>query len=361
MNFFPENLTSEFELFISNLLILYPNEPTLTNILNETLEQKIERIKCLNNSLNLLTNFNNFCKSKIKVFSHKDNSTLKISESFFGKDFSLKKIFNNQPEEMKNKLWLNLHKLLLIILEEDIKLQPSKQLEDKINKIRETILNKNLKIDQTKKSIHQLFQTDKLNATTNNMIDDIFKSFENAMTGNNTMENILNLSSELSQKYEDKINNGEIDLNGLVDNLKNNIPEMGNIKNIIDPLLKMDGLGLGLGLTNNTEPVEKVIIDENFSTANIEIGQNTENNETSKPIIGNMLKAVNSTGLLGMLSGEQSQSLGKLFDVVNKLKDTGMDNKEELNNIFKNELGLDVDKINHEMATLLQNKNIVEE
>lgn len=213
MSFFPENLTSEFELFISNLLNLYPNEVILTNILNEPLDQKIDRIKCLNDSLNLSANFNNFCKSKIKVFSHKDNSTLKISESFFGKDFSLKKIFNNQPEEIKNKLWLNLHKLLLILLEEETKTHPSKQLEDKITKLRENILNKNLKIDQTKKSIQQLFQTDTLNATTNNMIDDIFKSFENAMTGNNTIENILNLSSELSQKYEDKINNGEIDLN----------------------------------------------------------------------------------------------------------------------------------------------------
>jgi hypothetical protein len=354
MNFFSENLTCEFELFISNLLDLYPSEPTIMNILNESVEQKIERVRCLNNSLNLSANFNNFCKSKIKVFSHKDNNTLKISESFFGKNFSLKKIFNNQPEEIKNKLWLNLHKLLFILLEEEFKIEPSKQLEDKITKLRENILNKNLKLDQTKKSIQQLFQTDSLNATTNNMIDDIFKSFETAMTGNNTMENILNLSSELSQKYEEKINNGEIDLNGLVDNLKNNIPEMGNIKNIIDPLLKMEGL------SNNTEPVEKVIIDENFSTANIEIGKNAEN-ETSKPIIGNMLKAVNSTGLLGMLSGEQNQSLGKLFDVVNKLNDTSIDNKEDLNNIFKNELGLDIDKINHEMATLLKDKNIIEE
>jgi hypothetical protein len=251
---------------------------------------------------------------------------------------------------------MNLQKMILFLLEEEYKINPTKQLEERISRLNECTMLKTLKIDQTKKSIQQLFQTDKLNDTTNNMINDIFKSFENAMTGKDTMANILNLSSELTQKYEDKINNGEIDLNGLVNNLKNNIPGMENMKNIIDPLLKMDGLGGLVGGDN--EPKEKVIIDENFSTANVNIG--TEE-ESSKPVIGNMLKAVDGTGILNMMTGEQSQSFNKLFDVVNKLKETGIGNREELNKVFKDELGIDVDKINQEMASVMQQNTIIEE
>ena len=145
-------------------------------------------------------------------------------------------------------------------------------------------------------------------------------------------------------------------INGLVNNLKNNVPGMENMKNIIDPLLKMDGLGSFVGGDN--EPKEKVIIDENFSTANVDIGIEEE---SSKPVIGNMLKAVDGTGILNMLSGEQSQSFTKLFDIVNKLKETDIGNKDELNKVFKNELGIDVDKINQEMSAIMQKNTIIEE
>jgi hypothetical protein len=57
-----------------------------------------------------------------------------------------------------------------------------------------------------------------------------------------------------------------------------------------------------------------------------------------------MLNMVNNSGLLGMLSGDEANNFSKLFDVVNKLKETGLDNRDEINNIFKNDLGLDVDK-----------------
>jgi hypothetical protein len=360
MNIYPENVNNEFNVFLFNLNNIYPNEEMLVTVTNESFDQKSKRLQNLINSLNVASNFNNFCNSKIKVFSHKESATQLISESVFGKKLPLKKIFNNQPDEVKNKLWTNLHKMVLYLLEEECKTKPSKHLEERMLKLKENSPSNTLKIDQTKKSIQQLFQTDKLNDTTNDMINDIFKSFENAMSGKDTMANILNLSSELTHKYENKINNGEIDLNGLVNNLKNNVPGMENMKNIIDPLLKMDGMSSLSSLVGGTdnEPKEKVIIDENFSTANVNIG--TEE-ETSKLVIGNMLKAVDGTGLLNMMSGDQNNSFNKLFDVVNKLKETGLDNREELNNVFKNELGIDMNKINQEMELVMKQNNIIEE
>jgi hypothetical protein len=351
MSIFPENLCNEFKNFLLNLNNLFPNNEVIINVNNESAESKIMRIQNLLKTLNSTTNFNSFLKCKIKVFSHKDSDTTKISESIFGKNLSLKKIFNNQTDEIKEQLWTNLHKLLLIYLEEEVKTDPS--LSDKLTKIKESMFIKNLNLDQTKKSLQNIFQTDKLNNTTNNMINDIFTSFENVMSGQNTMENILNLSNELTHKYEEKINNGEIDLNGLLDGLKNNIPGMDGMKNILDPLLKMDGL-----MGQKEKEKEPVIIDENFSTSDITLGVEEEN---SIPNIGNMLKAVDNTGLLGMISGEQSNTFGKLLDVVNKLKDTGLENRDAINDILKNDLGLDVDKINKEMTSLLNKDSIIEE
>jgi len=350
MSFYPENIHNEFNNFIINLNEIFPNNELILSLINETVEQRIIRIQKLNKTLSLNANFNNFCKSKIKVFSHKDKDTHQISESLFGSHLSLKKIFNNQPDNVKEKLWLNLHKILKLFLDQENISTPSKQLEERINRLKECLINKVFKLDQTKKSIQNLFQTDKLNEPTNNMINDIFKSFEDAMTGKNTMENILNLSGELTKKYESKINNGEIDFNGLIDSLKSNVPGMENMKNIIDPLLKMSGT------TESEQKLEPIIIDENFSTSNVEIGKLDEVNE--KPVISNMLNMVNNSGLLGMLSGDEANNFSKLFDVVNKLKETGLDNRDEINNIFKNDLGLDVDKINQEMASYI---NKVEE
>ena len=345
MSFYPENIHNEFNNFIINLNEILPNNQIVLSLVNETAEQRITRIQKLYKSLNLSVNFNNFCKSKIKVFSHKDNDTNIISESLFGSQLPLKKIFNNQPDKIKENLWLNLHKILKLYLDQEFISTPSKQLEERNNRLKQCLVNKVLKLDQTKKSIQSLFQTDKLNEPTNNMINDIFKSFEDVMTGKNTMENILNLSGELTKKYENKINSGEIDFNGLIDSLKTNVPGMENMKNIIDPLLKMTGT------SEPEQQLEPVVIDENFSTSNVEIGKLEEVN--NQPVLGNMLNMVNNSGLLNMLSGDEANNFTKLFDVVNKLKETGLDNREEINNIFKNDLGLDVDKINQEMASYI--------
>lgn len=371
MSFYPENFCNEFNSFIVSLNNIFPQNELLIKIHNETAEEKIIRVQRLYKSLSATTNFNNFCKSKIKVFSHKENDTHLISESLFGSQLSLKKIFNNQTDDIKEKLWNILHNLLKIYLEQEKFNNPSKLLDERLVKLQETISNTKLKLNQTKQSLKNLLQTDKLNGSTNEMINDIFKSFEEVMTGKNDMNSIINLSTQLGEKYEDKIKNGEIDFNGLLGNLQNTLPGMENMKNIIDPLMQMTSLG------KEAEPTEKVIIDENFSTASVQTGKLDEMNE--KPMLGNMINVVNKSGLIDMMSGngngpnlmnmfngnpselmnmfsgEGSDTINKLLGVANKLKETGLDNREEINNIFKNDLGLDVDKINAEMASLMQN------
>jgi hypothetical protein len=156
MNFFPENFSNEFNNFLLILNNLFPNDEILLNVKNENLELRIQKIQNLINSLSSTTNFNNLCKSKIKLFSHKETNTQTISESIFGKKLSLKKIFNNQSDDIKLKLWSNLQKLILYLLEEEQKKNPSNKLKERISKLYECTMQKNIKMDETKNSIKKL-------------------------------------------------------------------------------------------------------------------------------------------------------------------------------------------------------------
>ena len=53
------------------------------------------------------------------------------------------------------------------------------------------------------------------------------------MNGKNPLDNLLNISSIIGEKYKDRIDNGEIDLNGLLGGLQNNLPGMDGMKKMI--------------------------------------------------------------------------------------------------------------------------------
>jgi hypothetical protein len=107
--------------------------------------------------------------------------------------------------------------------------------------------------------------------------------------------------------------------------------------------------------TQVEEPKETVVIDENFSTANIDIGKQEEN---AQPMFGNMLKSLDSTGILNMLksnnglgqNAEGTEGLGKLFNTLSKLQ---LDDPN-LETTLKNDLGLDMTQISEQMNKMLQ-------
>jgi hypothetical protein len=109
MNDFITNY-SDFILHVKNI---FPDNNLFEKLLDETPEEKINRFKKFNDLLNNTTLFNHFVKNKIKLFSHKDKSTLDVSESIFGSEITLKKIFNNQDESVKLLFWSDLKSLLL--------------------------------------------------------------------------------------------------------------------------------------------------------------------------------------------------------------------------------------------------------
>ena len=75
----------------------------------------------LNSTLNFYTSLENpdlfllFSKKKIKLFSSKKTETYEVSKSLFGEDMLLKRLFNNQKEIIKSKLWNSLFNLYISI------------------------------------------------------------------------------------------------------------------------------------------------------------------------------------------------------------------------------------------------------
>jgi hypothetical protein len=337
---YPTNLYNEYSSFYNNLIHIFPNNDFLESIRNEEQTQYVIRVNSLIKSLKSQVNFNNFAKSKIKVFSHKDADTIIISESLFGKNLSLKKILNNQDDSIKDLLWNQLHRMVLYELQEQNKTLKDKNVDERIEKLKP--IQKKLTTDP-RVAFKTLLKTDDLNSSTNNLINDIFSSFEDSMNGKNPLDNLLNISSVIGEKYKDKIENGEIDLNGLLGGLQNNLPGMDGMKKMMEPLMKMVQ-------TPEEEPKETVVIDENFSTANIDIGKQ---DEISQPMFGNMLKSLDSTGLLNMMKtqdGKENEGMSKLFSTLSNLK---LDDPN-LETTLKNNLGLDMSQISEQMSKILQ-------
>ena len=95
---------------------------------------------------------------------------------------------------------------------------------------------------------------------------------------------------------------------------------MDGIKKLIEPLMSM---------AQAEEIKETIVMDENFSTANVSIGKQEE----SQPVMG--------------------EGIGKLFNTLSSLR---LDDPN-LQDTLKNNLGLDMDLISEQMNKILQEQN----
>jgi hypothetical protein len=219
-----------------------------------------------------------------------------------------------------------------------------------------------------------IFNVD-VNNETNDMLNDIVKSFESSLNNQNgnPLTGIFDISKKISSKYQDKINTGEIELNKLMEGIQKNIPGM-------DELMKngLNGLDGIMGGKESTKPKETVIIDENFSTANVELGKQTETKKGFN--IGKMLSMANSLGVLGgdnifggnnkpgedNKSGEDNifgnipmdKNISELFGMISSMGN--LDSKENIENLknkmddFLSKQGIDINKLNSEIDTMMQ-------
>jgi len=312
-------LISKFSDFILHIKEISPFQDN--DLVNSNLDisddDKIKNVKKLNDLLLLdVTNFNYFLKKKLKLFSHKNSDTTKISESLLGPKYPLKKIFNNQDDTIKLVLWSDLHNLILLYNKYliDNNLDEKNIAEGIINKINLVITESQPNTAEIKENLNKILNTDNLNDTTNNMINDIFTSFQNSKNLNpeNPFGSIFELSKTISEKYQDKIENGDINLDDLLKNMTK-LPGMENIAGIVDKLSST---------VSNQQEKEKVIIDENYSTANIDVGAiPDENNLLSSLNVGTLLKGMESFGINPLSNSATNSDNSDINNMMNMMTD----------------------------------------
>jgi hypothetical protein len=242
--------------------------------------------------------------------------------------------------------------------------EKSKKNAEKLNK---------MGISDPKNIIKDMLGVD-VNNETNDMIGDIVKSFENSMSNLKSGEvpdmasllpSILEISKNISSKYSDKITSGEIQLEKIMGGITKNIPGMdGNLDNIS----KMMGGNIGdmmNGMFKKEEKKELVIIDDNFSTSQVDLGKIKESQNIN---IGKMLNVADSFGVIPGSSNENNNmpKLNDLFSMMGGMGGMGSvsegDNSEGGDNKMPNLNDLfgimgNLDKVNtKEGASELQNK-----
>jgi len=356
-NFCSEKFLEEYDLFLNQLEGLFEEESdkNLVSELKKSCESdKLSRGKLFYSSLEDNELFDLFCKSKLKLFSTKDENTKIISNSLLGNELPLKKLINNQNERTKDIIWKYLHLFYFLHESDNSNRKERKSLVSKLLKDKEEKLTKDVKNDLLNVNV---------NEDTNNMIDDIVKSFEKSLSGENAnpFESIMEITQNITSKYNDKIESGEIELDKLMGSIQNNIPGMPDLmKGGMGGLSGLSGLG-----GKKEEPKEKVIIDDDFSTDKVELGDKEGEGsakEGSGMNLSNMLKMMNSMNSGGgnnPANGDPSQggvpNLGGLFSMLGKLD--SVDNeadaatlKAEMDTYLEKELGVDVGKLNQQIV-----------
>ena len=377
---------NNFNEFVNQLKIIFINND-IQQILNDVLqlsnEDKINNgrtfIELINDNF-----FDDFVKAKLKIFSHKSNDTLQLSESLFGPKLCIKYILNNQSEEIKKLIWTNLYNLY-------ISCESIKPIEERDTiKIKSIMSLVNNKPNNVRKKIQDVLGTD-INNHTTDMVNDIVSSFENIMNtnpGSNPLADIMGLSQKISVKYANKLNNGDIEIDKLLKCMTNKIPGMENMMSgeggdIMNNIMSSMGdnndmLGGLMGNMmggNNEASKEKIIIDDNFSTSSVNVGPTDENKKNIN--FGNILKMADQFGVLP--GGKQTNTteklnsinentlpdlssfnldelcnnpqLSKIMGMMNKLNSVNTPEeieqlKNEVDTFLQNDMGVDIDKIN---------------
>ena len=377
-----------YNFLIDQLAYLFTDEDyklCISDLNKETKDKKWQRGLDFNK---LLTDehFNLFIESKTKLFSHSEDITKIISESLFGEKLSLKKIFHNREESIRFVLWYYLFIMMLMI-----EISKKEKNEERIKKLGDLIDSNIAEYEKSKEAAKKLNETGmsdpknmikdvlgvNVNNQTNDMLGDIVKSFESSLSGLKNgqppdmatlIPNILEISKNISSKYADKISSGEIELDKIMGGITKNIPgmnfDMNNLNSMMGNLGGMGGLG---GMFKKPEKKETVVIDENFSTANVDLGKI---NESKGLNIGKMLSVADSFGIIPGPDKNNDDADGAI-DGMPKLNDlfgmmSNMKNPEDMKNqlegmmgklgIDLSKLGLDKDMGNLDMSKLDLNK-----
>jgi hypothetical protein len=270
-----QRLVDNYNNFLEQLKVIFPdNTDSFNYFLSENDDDKYNRCLSFVNSFND-EHFEMFSKSKLKVFSHKSPDTLAISSSLFMVNteckFYLKELLNNQPDQVKLIIWNNLYTVYLLTeLTRDV---PN---NSRINCLASLLISNepSERMQVMKDRLNEVIGDD-VNQATKEMLNDMVECFNKVLDNPNKMlPEMLNITNNITTKYADKINNGEIEIEKVVKLTLSRFPGVNST--MIEQIL---------GMMNNRKsstPKERVIMDENFSTANVELGSLEENSNSFK-------------------------------------------------------------------------------
>jgi hypothetical protein len=303
-----ENCISIYNEFLETVSTLTGND---ASSYNKNIEQR------LNNFYQLLQNsdlFTIFSIAKIKAFSAKTEETHNFSTSLFDENLSLKQVFNNQTDVVKNKLWELL--LNLYIQLERINNNNAERIvviKDTLKKIRQST-SSNVKSDIFKNVLNA-----DVNNTTNSMLDDIIGSFQDIVANKgNPFESIMGITEMITSKYGSKIENGEVEIDKILGG-------MGGL------------LGKGMAGMGEEKKEEPVIIDDNFSTADVDVGKEEEEKKSGS--IFNFAKLAPLADMVTKINAVKTE------DDINALK-------KDMDSFMEKELKVDMSQYKENMEKL---------
>lgn len=335
-NYYRTQFLEKYSEFLTQIKIMYPKTDSDVYIRASALdeldeEKRIAYGQKFHSYISKSTTHKNFLMNrKIKLFSAKSKDTKDISYALLN-TIPLKKLLNgNISENTKNVIW-EFIQLLFVFSELSNKTKSNvnkeyirdllKCVEDNHNN--STNKESNKENSKTKKSSNSREEIDKnilnldVNPETNNMINDIVNLFQEGMDGGkdaNPFKNIVEVTKKITENYQNKIEKGDIDLDGLLKSIQQTMPDMPDIS-------KLD-------LEGKTEEEIKHIIDENFSTADVEVGDKNKKEDSGMDLGGMMKMMGKMTESLGG-SGEGDGDMGNLNKLVESMGGLQMPQNEE--------------------------------
>jgi len=355
---FKGHFLEHYNNLIKQLLFSYPNHINELNELNLLSDDDKYNKGLLFNSMLDDETLSLFVESKIKVFSHKSEITMKLSESLLSKPLALKYILNGQTDEFKKNIWAFLHNIVL-------SLELSKPKEEQNNKLITALITVPADIET---SFNNLLGDD-VNDDTKAMIDDIVKSFKNIFKGHSmNIKSIMEITKKIAFKYSDKIKSGNIEINKLMQTAMSKLPGMDKFKDkfgdVMNGLFDKDILS-----SNKTKDDEVIIVDENFSTSQVKVSEPKKKN-LSGPKIGDIIQMADSFGMMSLpksgtttTTNESGGSfdINNIMNIMNKLKTQDgsgnidlKDIENDMNNMLKS-AGLDMNDMKKDLNNMLNN------
>jgi hypothetical protein len=329
----------KFNEFVSQLITLSSDTTELVNTLNKLIllsdDDKMAQGQLFLSEINSDSEYKKlFQNRKLKLFSSKNNKQNNISNSLL-KQVSLKKILNNKEQKIKTIIWDYLHLLYVfsdLSNENEIDSEFNKKL---IEQVQQNSTEPTEPTNPTEK-YPELFNNIGGNEKTNELIKDvinIFNDSKNKLNETNPIESLMKITKEIEGKYGASLENGEIDVKGLIEKLSD-----------VNPMMK--GITKMINLDNLNQQQQEVVIDENFSTDQVKVGTPQE---SSMPDISGMINMMNQ-----LQNPSDDNPIGKLMSKVTKLqnlddKDINDKDIEEMNkeimDLMKDSLGVDPEQL----------------